>query len=104
MRPRASSIRRRWPTCLNGSRSAPALPSALIDMQAIVHSISRETEMPQEQNNTPLVEADDDDFARALRAIARSIKGVSYGSVEIVIQNSRVVQIERKEKFRLEKS
>jgi len=28
---------------------------------------------------------------------------VRYGSVEVVIQNSRVVQIERKEKFRFDK-
>lgn len=40
---------------------------------------------------------------RELREILRSIKSVNYGSVEIVIQNSRIVQIERKEKFRFDR-
>jgi hypothetical protein len=39
-----------------------------------------------------------------LRRIANAISGVRYGSVEVVIQDSRVVQIERKEKFRFDKS
>jgi hypothetical protein len=38
-----------------------------------------------------------------LRRIALAISGVRFGSVEVVIQDSRVVQIERKEKFRLDK-
>jgi hypothetical protein len=38
-----------------------------------------------------------------LRRIASAISGVRFGSVEVVIQDSRVVQIERKEKFRLDK-
>jgi hypothetical protein len=45
----------------------------------------------------------DDDFAKAFREIIRAVKSVNYGSVEIVIQNARIVQIERKEKFRLDK-
>ena len=32
--------------------------------------------------------------------ILHAIRSVRYGSVEIVIQDSKVVQIERKEKFR----
>ena len=39
-----------------------------------------------------------------LRQIASAISGVRYGSVEVVIQDSRVVQIERKEKFRFDKT
>ena len=39
-----------------------------------------------------------------IRRIAQAISGVRYGSVEVVIQDSRVVQIERKEKFRFDKS
>lgn len=35
--------------------------------------------------------------------ILRAVKGIRYGSVEIVIHDSRVVQIERKEKVRFEK-
>jgi hypothetical protein len=38
-----------------------------------------------------------------LRRIASAISGVRFGSVEVVIQDSRVVQIERKEKFRFNK-
>jgi hypothetical protein len=38
-----------------------------------------------------------------LEQIARAIDGVRFGSVEIVIQDGRVVQIERKEKFRLDR-
>jgi hypothetical protein len=39
-----------------------------------------------------------------LRRIANAISGVRFGSVEVVIQDSRVVQIERKEKFRFDKT
>jgi hypothetical protein len=39
-----------------------------------------------------------------LRRIADAISGVRFGSVEVVIQDSRVVQIERKEKFRFDKA
>ena len=38
-----------------------------------------------------------------LHKIASAIRGVRYGAIEIVIQDSRVVQIERKEKFRFDK-
>ena len=38
-----------------------------------------------------------------LRRIASAIRGVRFGSVEVVIQDSRVVQTERKEKFRFDK-
>jgi len=34
-----------------------------------------------------------------IRRIASAISGVRFGSVEVVIQDSRVVQIERKENF-----
>jgi hypothetical protein len=37
-----------------------------------------------------------------LECIAQAIGGLRFGSVEIVIQDGRVVQIERKEKFRLD--
>jgi hypothetical protein len=42
-------------------------------------------------------------FDEVLSKIASAIRGVRYGAVEIVIQDSRVVQIERKEKFRFDK-
>jgi len=44
-----------------------------------------------------------DSGSEILRQIASAISGVRYGSVEVVIQDSRVVQIERKEKFRFDK-
>jgi len=43
------------------------------------------------------------DLEPALREIIRAIRGISFGSVEIVIHNSRVVQIERKEKLRFDR-
>ncbi len=49
--------------------------------------------------DTPLDHSDDE----VLRKIASAISGVRFGSVEVVIQDSRVVQIERKEKFRFDK-
>jgi hypothetical protein len=49
-------------------------------------------------------EALDDYQARAIREIVRAVRSVAFGSVEIVIQNSRIVQIERKEKFRFDRS
>lgn len=38
-----------------------------------------------------------------VRQILRAVQSVQYGSVEVIIQNSRVVQIERKEKIRFDK-
>jgi hypothetical protein len=45
----------------------------------------------------------DDYEARAIREIVRAVRSVAFGSIEIVIQNSRIVQIERKEKFRFDR-
>jgi hypothetical protein len=38
-----------------------------------------------------------------LEHILEALKGLRYGSVEITLQNSKIVQIERKEKRRLDK-
>lgn len=38
----------------------------------------------------------------AAKAILEALRGIRYGSVEITIHESRVVQIERKEKIRLD--
>ncbi len=35
-------------------------------------------------------------------AILRALKGIRFGSVEIIVHDSRVVQIERKEKTRFD--
>ena len=44
-----------------------------------------------DQQHNPLIQ----------QAILRALKDLRYGSVEIVIHDSKVVQIERKEKLRL---
>ena len=49
------------------------------------------------------VHREPDSSDEILRRIATAISGVRFGSVEVVIQDSRVVQIERKEKFRFDK-
>jgi hypothetical protein len=50
------------------------------------------------------VQSEPDSGDEILRRIANAISGVRFGSVEVVIQDSRVVQIERKEKFRFDKN
>jgi hypothetical protein len=52
----------------------------------------------------PDVQPDAQSGDEILRRIANAISGVRFGSVEVVIQDSRVVQIERKEKFRFDKN
>lgn len=37
-----------------------------------------------------------------LREIHNALKGLRFGSVEITVHNAQIVQIERKEKFRLQ--
>ncbi len=37
-----------------------------------------------------------------LREIQNALNGLRYGAVEITVHNGQVVQIERKEKFRLQ--
>lgn len=41
------------------------------------------------------------DEASILREIQAALQGLKFGSVEITVHNGQVVQIERKEKFRL---
>ncbi len=38
------------------------------------------------------------------RQIMRALEGLGYGSVEIIVHDAKVVQIERKEKIRLNKN
>ena len=40
--------------------------------------------------------------AELLKRIIRAIREIHYGSVEIIIHNSRIVQIERREKIRVD--
>jgi hypothetical protein len=44
------------------------------------------------------------DEASILREIQAALQGLKFGSVEITVHNGQVVQIERKEKFRLNPS
>lgn len=53
---------------------------------------------------SPDVQSEAQASDEVLRRIANAISGVRFGSVEVVIQDSRVVQIERKEKFRFDKN
>jgi len=56
--------------------------------------------LPSPRDAQPQTDSGDE----ILRRIASAISGVRFGSVEVVIQDSRVVQIERKEKFRFDKT
>lgn len=40
---------------------------------------------------------------QVLERISQAIQGVRFGSVEVVIQDGRIIQIERKEKFRFDR-
>ncbi|AYC30959.1 DUF2292 domain-containing protein [Pseudomonas cavernae] len=46
------------------------------------------------------IEAQDE--ASILREIHSALQGLRFGAVEITVHNGQVVQIERKEKFRLQ--
>ncbi len=52
----------------------------------------------------PDLQSEPDSGDEVLQRIVNAISGVRFGSVEVVIQDSRVVQIERKEKFRFDKT
>ena len=44
------------------------------------------------------------DEASILREIQTALQGLKFGSVEITVHNGQIVQIERKEKIRLQPS
>lgn len=44
------------------------------------------------------------DNPQSLRRIAEALAGMEFGSVEITVHNSRIVQIERREKVRFDAS
>ena len=61
---------------------------------------AREYEM-----NAPLQQANaflDETHRQLTQQILRALQEIRYGSVEIVIHDSKVVQIERKEKIRID--
>ncbi len=51
-----------------------------------------------------LTSVDGQDEASILREIQAVLQNLRFGSVEITVHNAQVVQIERKEKFRLQAS
>ncbi len=56
-------------------------------------------------STTPIDTPIDKDAAPPwLQALHRAVRGLRYGSVELVIHDGRVVQIERREKLRFESS
>ncbi|WP_172150745.1 MULTISPECIES: sulfur starvation response protein OscA [Pseudomonas] len=50
----------------------------------------------------PLRNLEGQDEASILREIHNALHGLKFGAVEITVHNGQVVQIERKEKFRLQ--
>ena len=46
--------------------------------------------------------AEDQDHTSILHEIVRALQGLRFGAVEITVHNSQIVQIERKEKIRLQ--
>lgn len=54
------------------------------------------------QDRSAVAAATDPERARLVREILEALRDIRYGSVEIVIHDSRVVQIERREKMRVE--
>ena len=57
--------------------------------------------MANERETGAAVNADDEAYRRAMQEILRAVKNVQFGSVEITIHDSKVVQIDRTEKLRL---
>lgn len=47
--------------------------------------------------------ASSDEKNHVVQEILDAIRSISYGSVEVIIHDSKVVQIERKEKIRFDK-
>ena len=52
--------------------------------------------------SAPLRNIDGQDEASLLREIQNALRDLRFGAVEITVHNAPVVQIERKEKFRLQ--
>jgi len=51
--------------------------------------------------SAPLRSLEGQDEASILRDIHSALKSLRFGAVEITVHNGQIVQIERKEKFRL---
>jgi hypothetical protein len=53
-----------------------------------------------EYNNRVAMEARRDWTPAELTSVLDALRGLRYGSVELIIQDSRLIQIDRKEKIR----
>ncbi len=63
--------------------------------------MSQKTEFIDESvKEKPKISASSPDEAEVVRRILRSLSGLDYGSVEIIVQDSKVVQIERTQRSR----
>lgn len=51
----------------------------------------------------PVALSAEDELSRIEKELRRALSEIRYGSIEIVIQDSRVVQIELREKLRLDR-
>lgn len=51
----------------------------------------------------PVALSPEDELSRIEKELRRALSEIRYGSIEIVIQDSRVVQIELREKLRLDR-
>lgn len=49
------------------------------------------------------VRIEDEELERVVREVRAALSQIRYGSIEIVVQDSRVVQIERREKVRFDR-
>jgi hypothetical protein len=59
---------------------------------------AQKMDMPHQQTNALV----DEGTRQVTQQILRALQEIRYGSVEIVIHDSKVVQIERKEKIRID--
>lgn len=92
----ARSMERDWE-----SRVGHMLPKILFEMAGLADRINQMK--PSTIDGEPTSEVLDDYQAHAIGEIVHAVRSISFGSVEIVIQNSRIVQIERKEKIRFDR-
>lgn len=53
-------------------------------------------------SSTLEIKANNLEEATVLQAIQNALNGLRYGALEITVHNGQVVQLERKEKFRLQ--
>jgi len=65
-------------------------------MRSVINQNAFRQPMTQQRQNEELPKVDRD----VLTQISKAIQAIRFGSVEIIIQEGRVVQIERKEKIR----